>query len=158
TPTGTFSSTGSMNVTRYGHKTILLGNGQVLAVIGDRTGANTAELYNPSTGTWTLTGTPAVFHEGGSVTRLANGQVLLAGGDNPISSSTPTFTAAAELYDPSTGQWTATGSMVSARQYQAAVLLPNGQVLVAGGEDSSFASIATAELYNPATGTWQRTG
>jgi hypothetical protein len=27
-----FSLTGSMNVTRYGHRTILLGNGQVLAV------------------------------------------------------------------------------------------------------------------------------
>jgi len=48
----TFSPTGSMNVTRYGHKTILLGSGQVLAVTGDTTGANTAELYNPATGTW----------------------------------------------------------------------------------------------------------
>ena len=62
----TFSLTGSMNVTRFGHKTILLGNGLVLAVTGDATGANTAELYNPATGTWSLTGTPAVFHNNGS--------------------------------------------------------------------------------------------
>jgi hypothetical protein len=33
----TFSSSGSMNVTRYGHRTILLNNGQVLAVTGDTT-------------------------------------------------------------------------------------------------------------------------
>jgi hypothetical protein len=149
-----------MNVTRYGHKTILVGNGQVLAVTGvfpNSTLNKSAELYNPATGTWTLTGTPAMFHEGGSVTLLANGQVLLAGGDDPFNFSPPAFTTTAELYNPSTGQWTATGSMPSARRYQAAVLLPNGQVLVAGGEDSSFGSIATAILYNPATGTWQPT-
>lgn len=152
--TNTFSATGSMNVARYGHKTILLGNGQVLAVRGDTTGANTAELYDAATGKWTLTGTPAMFHEYGSATLLTNGQVLLAGGDNFSGSA---FTAAAELYNPSTGQWSTTGSMPSARRYQAAVLLPNGEVLVAGGEDPSFASIATAILYNPGTGTWQPT-
>ena len=96
----TFSLTDSMNVTRYGHKTILLSNGQVLAVTGDTTGAHTAELYDPVTGKWTLTDTPAMFHEGGSATCLANGEVLLAGGDNPFSSSTPVFIATAELYNP----------------------------------------------------------
>jgi hypothetical protein len=152
----TFSSTGSMNVTRYGHRTILLNNGQVLAVTGDTTGGNTAELYDPATGKWTLTGTPAMFHDGGSVTRLANGEVLLAGGYNAFSSP-PAFIATAELYNPSIGQWTVTGSLPSARRYQAAVLLPNGEVLIAGGEDSSFSSIADAALYNPTTGAWQPT-
>ncbi len=153
----TFSATGSMNVARYGHQTILLDNGQVLAVTGDTTGANTAELYNPATGTWTLTGTPAVFHEAGSATRLPNGEVLLAGGGSYTSSGSLVPTAAAELYNPSTGQWSTTGSMTSARQDHRAVLLSTGEVLVAGGEDSSFNSIASAELYNPATGTWQAT-
>ena len=45
--TNAFSATGSMNVARRQHQTILLGNGQVLAVTGDATGANTAELYTP---------------------------------------------------------------------------------------------------------------
>src|SRR5215470_3954943 len=91
-PPGTFTITGSMHVTRYGHKTVLLGNGQVLAVTGVHVTTNldkSAELYNPATGTWTLTGTPAMYHEGGSVTLLANGQVLLAGGDDPFGFSTP---------------------------------------------------------------------
>jgi len=149
-----------MNITRYGHKTILLGNGQVLAVTGvfpNSTLNKSAELYNPATGIWTLTGTPAMFHEGGSVTLLANGQVLLAGGDDPFNFSPPAFTTTAELYNPATSQWSTTGSMPSARRYQAAILLSNGQILVAGGEDSSFSSIASAALYNPATGTWQPT-
>ena len=50
----TFSLTGSMNVTRYGHKTILLNDSQVLAVTGVpviTTLDKTAELYNPATGT-----------------------------------------------------------------------------------------------------------
>ena len=110
----TFSVTGSMNVRRYGHKTILLGNSQVLAVTGDTTGANTAELYDPSSGKWTFTGTPAMFHDGGSATRLANGEVLLAGGYNPGFTSAPAFVAAAELYNPATGQWSTTGSLPSA--------------------------------------------
>ena len=32
-------------------------------------------------------------------------------------------------------------------------LLPNGQVLVAGGSGDS-GELSSAELYNPATGTW----
>jgi hypothetical protein len=50
----------------------------------------------------------------------------------------------------------ATGSLTGARYHHAAVVLPNGKVLAAGGHGSS--QIATAELYNPTTGTWATTG
>src|SRR6516162_6890030 len=156
-PLGTSTATGSMNVPRYGHKTILLGNGQVLAVTGERTGTNgnTAELYDPASGNWSLTGTPITHHENGSATLLANGEVLLAGG-NDLSGTA--YIAGAELYNPSKGQWSTTGSMPSGRGFQAAVLLTDGQVLVAGGEDSTLSSVTDAALYNPETGTWQPTG
>ncbi len=58
------------------------------------------------------------------------------------------------------GSWTPTGNMTAARTQATATLLPNGEVLEAGGNSTSANSpmLASAELYNPATGTWQLTG
>src|SRR5450432_3941075 len=55
------------------------------------------------------------------------------------------------------GTWAATGGMNFARQSHTATLLPNGQVLVAGGV-SNRGVLASAELYDPATGLWTATG
>jgi hypothetical protein len=77
--------------------------------------------------------------------RLQNGQVLVAGGLNASGTL-----ASAELYNPSTGTWTVTGSMITARYGFSLTLLPNGEVLAVQG--------TSAELYNPATGTWSATG
>jgi N-acetylneuraminic acid mutarotase len=56
------------------------------------------------------------------------------------------------------GTWTATGSLNTPRIAQTATLLPNGQVLVAGGQDLNKNVLASAELYNPSTGKWTVTG
>ena len=69
--------------------------------------------------------------------------VLVAGGLG----NSGTLTSA-ELYDPASGSWTATGSLNTARYYHTATLLPNGMVLVAGGT-STGSPLASAELYDP---------
>jgi hypothetical protein len=85
----------------------------------------------------------------GTATLLSDGQVLVAGGG----------TAAAVLYDPATNAWTATGSMNVARQDPVAALLPNGNVLVAGGvPPGGGTALTSAELYDPTTGAWKVTG
>src|SRR5438552_6698243 len=58
------------------------------------------------------------------------------------------------LIDPS---WVPTGSLGTARTRHTATLLPDGKVLVAGGNHGHAAS-SSAELYDPATGTWTATG
>ena len=58
--------------------------------------------------------------------------------------------SSAELYDPATGSWSSTGSLVTARDMHTATLLPSGAVLVAGGYGASYC-LNSAELYDPAT-------
>ncbi len=54
--------------------------------------------------------------------------------------------------------WQTNSPMANARQFHAATLLTNGLVLVAGGENASFAVTASAEIYIPSTGNWINTG
>ena len=81
-----------------------------------------------------------------TATRLQNGKVLFVGGGYPL--------GRAELYDPTTNEFTSTGSMVEGRRVPFAVLLANGKVLVAGGVSGGCAvmNIDSVELYNPGTG------
>ena len=69
----------------------------------------------------------------------------------------PPFTAA-ELYNPASGTWTATGSLNTQRNDYTATLLPNGRVLVEAGHTSGSTNLASVELYDPASGTWTATG
>jgi len=94
-----------------------------------------------------------------TATLLPDGQVLVAGGSGGSSNAL----ASAELYNPVAGTWSATGSMHQGRSGlngagASATLLPDGQVLIAGGEDANFNLLSSAELYNPATGTFTPTG
>jgi hypothetical protein len=88
---------------------------------------------------------------------LNTGQVLVAGGI--VDTTTGESLASAELFNPARGKWRVTGSMSVARVFATATLLPNGEVLVAGGAPALNGDcVASTELFNPATGSWQATG
>jgi hypothetical protein len=155
---GTWSTTGSMGITRYQHSATLLPNGKVLAA-GGLGGANddylaSAELYDPAAGTWSATGSLTTTRYYPNATLLPNGKVLVAGGLNGAGGL-----ASAELYDPATGTSSATGSLATGRALHSATLLPNGKVLVVGGSSSNASSaLASAELYDVGLGflpAWQ---
>ncbi len=108
------------------------------------------ELYDPSTGTFSLT---APVFVGSSLsftaTLLTTGKVLVAGGVGMGS-----YLITAGVYDSSTGTFIATGNMTTARQDQTATMLPDGTVLIAGGD---LAAGTSAELYSFATSTFSGT-
>jgi hypothetical protein len=164
--TGTFSSAGEPLVSDYleNNMAVLLSNGNVLIAGGDDSDSGdvfaSAEIYNPATPGYTSTGPMTTKRTISTTTLLTSGKVLVAGGNIPSASSGPgTTLASAELYNPTTGTFAATGSMASARQEDTATLLPNGMVLVAGGGVPSTSIIlSSAELYNPTTGTFSHTG
>jgi Kelch motif len=158
---GTWANTGSMNTTRTAHSATLLPNGQVLVAggAGSVGGLTSAELYNPATGKWTFTGSMATGRYAHTAVLLPSGEVLVAGGIVSISiQGVISCTATAELYNPSTGRWTTTGSMATPRFAQGAALLQNGQALVAGGLNATDGTLASAELYDRSAGTWKETG
>jgi Kelch motif protein/von Hippel-Lindau disease tumor suppressor protein len=161
--TGNFTSTGSMGVARYYSEAVLLPNGKVLvAGGGDNSGfaLSSAEVYDPATGSFTPTANNmSVSRWVPSAVRLANGKVLVLGGIQlGISGAGQT---SADLYDPATNSFSATGSLNTARHAPTATLLPNGKVLVAGGRTTSgvpSTTLTTAELYDPVAGTFSFTG
>jgi hypothetical protein len=87
---------------------------------------------------------------------LHSGAVLVAGGIVDMTSSGTVYTNSAELYDPVTGHWSATGNLQTARS-AVAVLLPSGKVMVAGGTDNTPSALASVEIYDPDTGLWSTT-
>jgi hypothetical protein len=90
-----------------------------------------------------------------ALTLLSNEKVLATGGRSEFQSG---LLATAEVYDPGTGLWTPTGSLLTPREGPAATLLGNGKVLVTGGDQANDVILASAELYDPASGQWTAAG
>ena len=123
--TNTFTpTTGSMAVGRFLHTATLLQNGKVLVVGGALTSTSdpvaSAEVYDPVTGSFTMTGAMATAREQHTATLLADGRVLIVGGTTSTGTGDLHPTATVEVYDPSTGSFSVTGSMAEARSLHTA--------------------------------------
>ena len=83
--------------------------------------------------------------------------VLPGGSSSGSPTAGPTPTPLAPSPTPAS-RFSPTGSMTTGRFDSSATLLPDGRVLIAGGQDASGGESASAELYDPATGTFSPTG
>ena len=157
---GMASATGNLNIARERHTATLLANGLVLAAGGYNAynggPLTSCELYSPETGIWSSRrlGNLSTARFAHTATLLADGRVLVAGGNGKEGAL-----ASAEVFDPATRRWSATGGLTTARVVHTATLLGDGRVLVAGGLNTASGSeLASAELYDPGENTWNATG
>jgi len=161
---GTWSLVAPMSVARARQTATLLADGEVLVAGGattyhGETGSVTAsaEIFDPRSNSWRAAMPMSKPRYVDGAVLLDDGRVLVAGGWYSTSNSDPSHDTA-EIYDPATNRWAATGSMTSARAQYSLVRLPDGRVLAAGGVNPSYRVQAASELFNPATGLWRATG
>jgi len=125
-----------------------------------------SETYGPDTGTWTQGEDLVVARRGHTATLLADGRVLIAGGIVccivTAQTISETYSASAELYDPSTGKFQVTGSLTMRRGLHHATLLRDGRVLISGGiggaDPDNDVTLADSEVFDPTTGTFSALG
>jgi N-acetylneuraminic acid mutarotase len=164
---GTWVAAGRLNVPRTQGTLTLLGDGRVLAVGGGMEGSPgwastaSAEIFDPKTGVWSPASPMSVTRAYHTATLLGNGEVLVAGGATTYNGVRGTVTREAEIYSPRSNSWRPASRMTVARYADAAALLPDGRVLVAGGwslTTNDDPSLASAEIYDPAANGWTVTG
>jgi len=137
------------------HSATMLRDGRIL-ICGGTANANiggvldTAEIYDPAAGTFSRTGTMMQARQGHTATLLPDGTVLIAGGSMNIGFRSEL--ASAEIYDPVSGSFHATGLMNSPREGHSATLLRDGRVLIAGGSANGVTTLSSAETYDYRTG------
>ena len=121
---------------------MLLPTGDVLLVGGDGSdSAATAEIYNSSTGTFSALGATHL-QDTAQLLLLKNGKALAIGASGT------------DVYDPSTRHFAASAKMIAARTKFGAAVLPDGRVLIAGGQAGGAwgPRVMSTEIYDPNTG------
>lgn len=147
----------AMNTLRTLHSATRLGAGGAILVLGgiDQTGTPlaSAEIFYPATGLFVACAgqlNAARYDHVAVVT--AGGAVLIFGGIG----AGVTYLSSVEIFVPGSGRPEVTGTFViasgslsTARAGMKAEILPNGGVLVTGGQDGSDQALALAEIYTP---------
>jgi len=108
-----------------------------------------AEIYDPANGRFILTGSMSRPRYKLAAVLLSDGRVLVAGGSD--NRDWRGEYASAEIWDPASGRFSLSGSDMSYKRFKlmhAAVRLPDGRVLIAGGAERP-------EIYDPAKKTFE---
>ena len=155
---------------RYNNSITLMSDGNLL-IVGGQTAAgtflNTVEIYITTSATLTSRQSLNVQRTSHTATLLPDGRVLVTGGiSNALNATYCTGSgdpvcSIGEIYEPKTNTWSATaGGMSFPRYNHTATLLPNGKVLIAGGQTVTGGGgtvTQDCDLFDPATNSYQST-
>jgi hypothetical protein len=150
-----FSRVGSMATSRGESTATLLQDGKVLVTGGvDRSdrALSSAEIFDPVANSFSPAASMMLPRSQHTATLLRDGAVLIVGGGSCDCPSKTVYNET-ELYQPSAGKFVLVGSLGTARYKHTAVLLADGNVLVAGGSDAHDwrGQLDSAELYDPSS-------
>ncbi len=149
---GTFAVTDLMAQPAFLETATILENGQVLVTGTDGSAddcAALAQLYDPAQDSFTLLNSMAGEKTGycsHRATALKDGRILITSDGGP-----------AQIFDPSTRQFSSAGSMTTPRSGHGAILLADGRVLIVGGDlfsridATQIKHLSSAEIFDPVT-------
>ncbi|MEI7528064.1 MAG: kelch repeat-containing protein [Elusimicrobiota bacterium] len=146
----------SMTTARSQHTATLLKNGNVLVTGGTNgSGANkTTELYGIAAQSWSAGPAMNVLRYGHTASLLLDGSVLVAGGSDNTGAqySAERYSGVAWAYNSLYDDMKAAGANLPRTNHRA-TLLPDGKVMLTGGEASGLA-LDKVLIYSPAFKSW----
>ncbi len=153
-----WQSLASMANARALHATVLLKDGRLLAIGGINSGGvlTSVEAYDPTTNSWSaMASLPHPLYDE-TATLLFDGRVLVAGGNDGFGEYNASY-----YYDPIANSWTPTSSvpaLLQPRFGHSATLLPNGTVMITGGQ-TQYGPIPDAiEVFHVNGSSWVSNG
>jgi hypothetical protein len=170
--TGVWEQTGPLVVPRCCTTAILLPSGTVLVVGGvaewdsvapDHAWATaSAELYDPATNAWEETDPVGREVLWNTLALLPTGEVLLTNGIGCTNPDDPRcgFNAEVAIYQPAARRWRRAHPMLKPHTYPAAVRLPSGRLLLAGGnwaDGENPYKVFQSEVYDLRRDAWTPT-
>ena len=123
---------------------------------------NSFSIFSAQTAVWSAAGALNISRFQSTATPVGNSGLLVAGGSTEDTEGHSHVSATAEINALSSNAWQgwkfannastcpgALGCMVTARASHTASGLPDGQILLAGGQDDAGNGLATTEIYDP---------
>lgn len=159
--TGASAAGPRLSAPRNSASVVALRDGRVL-IAGGYDGEKavvSAEIFDPRTGALTRTADLGEARSGATATLLPDGRVLIAGGGTGEAEGRVAL-ASTEIYDPSTGRFSAAAPLLQRRYKHGAVALPGGDVLVLGGSDERDygGKLDVVERFDVRLGRWVKAG
>jgi N-acetylneuraminic acid mutarotase len=149
----TWRPAGKLAAARDEATAVLLQDGRVLLIGGTDlqrvTVFNSVEVYDPTSNAWQQAAPLAQARYEHTATLLPDGRVLVVGGWKSINGYEEAVLNTAEIYDDKRGTWTTLAPLSMGRVIHTTTLLPDGRILVTGGQTSRGVYANSAEVLGP---------